>query len=401
MQGIVATRSASSRGGASTGLFSLLYRSQATPPQSEAALSALVRDSQRRNRAAGVTGVLVAGGERYLQCLEGPEPAVRGLMAAIQRDPRHDRIEAMEVVPLPRRRFGGWDMRLVHTGHARMPDFGAAPSQAACLADWLGDRAVAARDLADRSALLERLVVHTVLPELHRRLLPATGCIEGLAEAAAAVAEAAMAGGGSDAILRPLADPKRDGAWRLAVLEAAARRIGDRTDDSSLGALAASAALAGLLPALRLLGSAGHAMRRPPADPRRVLVAPLPGESDLLGAAIAQEWLWQQGWEPILAGSGDDEALARRIAELRPAAVVVALSPAFRRRRALLGLEPRLLRYRAASAGDRPAILLTGRSVAERLARGPVLARPAMAVLSADLDPALRRVLAAGRPAGG
>jgi hypothetical protein len=49
----------------------------------------IARVALSRNAAEGVAGALYFDRERFLQVLEGPEPAVRRIMASIGRDPRH------------------------------------------------------------------------------------------------------------------------------------------------------------------------------------------------------------------------------------------------------------------------------------------------------------------------
>jgi hypothetical protein len=67
----------------------LLYISTARKILPHAELDEILRASRRNNAAAGVSGLLVAGGRRFLQLLEGPEDSVDTLFARIKQDPRH------------------------------------------------------------------------------------------------------------------------------------------------------------------------------------------------------------------------------------------------------------------------------------------------------------------------
>ena len=88
----------------------LLYIStarRALPPEE---LDALLKLSRRNNAAVGVTGLLVVGGRRFLQALEGPELAVRSTYARIDRDPRHYAVVKLADTPITERAFSGWSM---------------------------------------------------------------------------------------------------------------------------------------------------------------------------------------------------------------------------------------------------------------------------------------------------
>lgn len=73
-------------------------------------LDPILTVSRRNNEAAGISGLLLAGGRRFLQALEGPEDDVQATYARIKADPRH-----FAFVELANRRvdapeFGSWAM---------------------------------------------------------------------------------------------------------------------------------------------------------------------------------------------------------------------------------------------------------------------------------------------------
>lgn len=92
----------------------LIYRSicsNAFLPNED--LRELVRRSAENNRAAGITGLLLLSGDRFLQVLEGPSDAVNRLFGRIIRDPRHHDIELIAFEQTGATYFDDWGMHLV------------------------------------------------------------------------------------------------------------------------------------------------------------------------------------------------------------------------------------------------------------------------------------------------
>jgi hypothetical protein len=87
----------------------VFYHSRATGRPTQAELDSLLAASQRHNAAQDITGLLLYSQGRYVQVLEGPQAAVEGLYAAIQRDARHAQVETVSRGPGPRR-FAEWSM---------------------------------------------------------------------------------------------------------------------------------------------------------------------------------------------------------------------------------------------------------------------------------------------------
>lgn len=81
-----------------------------------AVIDDIIAVSRRNNRAAGLTGLLVAGQRRFLQLLEGEERAVRKTYQRIRRDPRHFACVVVSERTIDARQFGDWDMGLVRPG---------------------------------------------------------------------------------------------------------------------------------------------------------------------------------------------------------------------------------------------------------------------------------------------
>lgn len=96
----------------------LLYISTTRTPITPALLDDILAASRRRNAAAGITGLLVAGGRRFLQVLEGERAAVEQTFARICDDPRHHAVVRLSEGPIAARNFPNWAMGSVKGGDA-------------------------------------------------------------------------------------------------------------------------------------------------------------------------------------------------------------------------------------------------------------------------------------------
>ena len=77
-------------------------------------LETILHISRRNNRGAGVTGLLIAGGRRFLQVLEGSEGAVMQTYERIKLDPRHFAAVLLSKQIITERNFADWDMGFQH-----------------------------------------------------------------------------------------------------------------------------------------------------------------------------------------------------------------------------------------------------------------------------------------------
>ena len=73
-------------------------------------LDLILSVSRRNNRNFGVTGLLFAGGRRFLQVLEGPEGAVTQTYDRIKADERHFATVLLSKQFIAERNFADWDM---------------------------------------------------------------------------------------------------------------------------------------------------------------------------------------------------------------------------------------------------------------------------------------------------
>lgn len=91
-------------------MLQLVYISTAREALDGPALDRILASSRRNNSVCGVTGLLVAGGRRFLQALEGPDDAVLETYARIQADPRHFALVRLTCGPILECGFGQWSM---------------------------------------------------------------------------------------------------------------------------------------------------------------------------------------------------------------------------------------------------------------------------------------------------
>src|SRR5688572_26300323 len=91
-------------------MLSVVYVSTAVAPFSDEALRALLEQSRTNNARLGLSGLLLYEDGQFMQALEGPDEAVRGLYEIIGRDPRHENVRALMVEPITERQFPDWAM---------------------------------------------------------------------------------------------------------------------------------------------------------------------------------------------------------------------------------------------------------------------------------------------------
>ncbi len=91
-------------------MLQLSYISTARKALSPEELETVLQASRRNNAKAGVTGLLVVGGRRFLQVLEGPEAEVTATYERIKADPRHFALVQLSRRVVEGRGFGDWAM---------------------------------------------------------------------------------------------------------------------------------------------------------------------------------------------------------------------------------------------------------------------------------------------------
>ncbi|MFS0736987.1 BLUF domain-containing protein [Sphingomonas sp. 1P06PA] len=107
-------------------MLQLTYISTITRGLGDTIVEPILAASRRRNAAAGVTGLLLFDGRRFLQALEGEPDAVRITFDRIAADPRHRAIVRLSERQIDAREFGEWAMACQQV---------AAPQQQGSLAE--------------------------------------------------------------------------------------------------------------------------------------------------------------------------------------------------------------------------------------------------------------------------
>ncbi|PJL44922.1 BLUF domain-containing protein [Stenotrophomonas maltophilia] len=133
-------------------LRAIAYVSKVRPDLSAERLHVLVEDAARFNKLAGVTGVLLHDGDRFLQYIEGPPDGIDSVYERILQAGSHIDIVELARGRLGQRQFPYWSMRALPVEAALLRQLSAS--------DWSGfTRALQ----GDRSAptpvdLLDRVV---------------------------------------------------------------------------------------------------------------------------------------------------------------------------------------------------------------------------------------------------
>lgn len=87
-----------------------IYASAASPGLPDGEITRMLARARVKNRALGLTGMLLYCDGSFFQVLEGPQPAVESLYETIAADPRHVQITLIISEPIARRQFDGWTM---------------------------------------------------------------------------------------------------------------------------------------------------------------------------------------------------------------------------------------------------------------------------------------------------
>lgn len=302
---------------------SITYRSEAVSPPSLTELQQLVATARMRNRSAGITGMLLHDGGRFLQTIEGPPESMDQIWSSIQRDRRHGAIEVLSQHIVPARLFSEWDLQLYDRGSGRAKAAPSRPVIAIPLTDHVP--AVARFALAGDDARLNALIADLV----------AEGWV-------------------GDALVQHLLEPT-------------ARQLGDTW-------LADDCSELDLTIGLSMLQLAGHAVHsRPNPDSIRksrysILLATAPGETHLLGSTLLGDMFVDAGWDVDMVFPDSDEALVRQLRSQRPDAVDIALSDALPRHHALATLRETVEKARNALPDDVMVVSVGGRLFAEAAA---------------------------------
>jgi len=87
-----------------------LYASRCVTPQPPALLDQILGQSRRNNPRRGITGLLCATSEVFVQVLEGGRDEISSLLSSILRDDRHRDVRLLSYEEIEERQFGSWTM---------------------------------------------------------------------------------------------------------------------------------------------------------------------------------------------------------------------------------------------------------------------------------------------------
>lgn len=88
----------------------LIYASEPTEALTPASVQDIVDRARSNNAQRHLSGMLTFDSRCFLQVLEGPRATLSALFCRIAADPRHQRIELLEMAPVDERRFAHWSM---------------------------------------------------------------------------------------------------------------------------------------------------------------------------------------------------------------------------------------------------------------------------------------------------
>ncbi|MDP3231303.1 MAG: BLUF domain-containing protein [Myxococcales bacterium] len=319
----------------------LNYRSHAVEPMSEAGLRGLETLADARNRSEGITGVMIYDDGHFFQWLEGPEAGVARVWNSVQRDRRHHDIQLSSLGPAPSRSFGDTGMKLLRRAD---PLWSASALLATSLPSLVESVVVPALAGHRREQVRALPAIDPRVAELASLLL----ATDPTASAVLARELAARAG--------PLAFA------RASLFDPTARSLGDLWYDDDCSGLELDLALMRMKDLVHEQGEASPATSLRPFE---VLVAPQPGESHLLGAALDTELLGQAGWNAHAEFPATDDALQALVAGEWFDALDLSLSSALRREDAVLRLERTIATARLASQNPALVVVVGGRVFTE------------------------------------
>ena len=90
--------------------YCIVYLSSSKGLLSNDDLARILHQSQKNNRASGITGILLYFNGSIIQVLEGPEERVNALYETISRDTKHTQVIKLYSDSIEHRSFSDWSM---------------------------------------------------------------------------------------------------------------------------------------------------------------------------------------------------------------------------------------------------------------------------------------------------
>jgi hypothetical protein len=371
------TRRFDARGGfdvrSSPSIAVLAYRSRANVPMDEAALDLILSLAQKRNRAEGVTGVLVYDKGCFLQWLEGPPQALARVWSSISRDPRHGEIEVLRQGALPERFFDNWDLRLARSKTGDVSNLSVAIEAPQQLMQQLRRKPAVLADtrwheLFEDVVIPKLRTVHaaSVLPaEVAAVPRPLGPAIWHAAEGASAALARNLLAADSSVVAHDMDLLLAQGAWVNAlygeVIEPAQRYLGDLWSHDECNDFELTLALARMQVEVRRLGAESPAVANAFPDASSILLATLPGELHGVGVALSSEVFFRDGWDVTCEFPNNDQGVCDLVRDRWFDVLELSLSGALRRDYHLPFMRSTIRAARLASVNPSLTVLVDGR----------------------------------------
>jgi hypothetical protein len=372
----------------------MIYRSRAVVPPTELELKLLQRQSEARNRAESITGLLVYDQGCFYQWLEGPSTALSRVWESIRSDPRHCQVEVTREQYIPRRHFGNWNMRVAHRS-ATLSSSEISLEEKAALHS--GSPTGSGTGAADWDQLLSQIVI----PRL-RRTHPVDSASPLLWHPRSdAVAELATLLRGIDPgaaaeFIRGLID---EGASLESlyqeVFEPTARFLGSLWYEDRCDEMEVTLSLGRLNFEARRVGERFEPLSCGCRPNHSVLVAPQPGEPHMLGAGMASELFWHAGWDVTCEFPRNNADLSELVHEHWFDVLDLSMSNALRHDHQLPAMSDSIRAAHAASVNPQLAIIVDGRVFAECPSSSLDVGADAGCVSVTDSVPAAERLVTA------
>jgi hypothetical protein len=371
---------------ASASMGVLAYRSRAVTEPSNVDLDRILANAQKRNRAEGVTGILLYERGHFFQWLEGPPASLSRVWDSILRDRRHADIQVLRENALARRFFKAWHMGFARCKTDRMHRLIESVDAPPKLLEQLAGRPTALVD-----PRLNELISSVVIPRLHQtHLEPAHLQREVVSLATPAVQQGvvispqlwhAAQGIGADLARILLSEHSEQTAGfvdRLyeegasvnslydEVFEPAQRHLGEMWQEDLCNDFYLTLALARLQIEVRRIGA--HSARRVPYSPgaRSVLMSPQPGELHGVGIAMSSELFYRGGWDVTCEFPINDATVCDLVHGRWFDVLELSLSDALRRDHQLPAMRKTIVAARAASLNPTLTVMVHGRSFFEQ-----------------------------------
>jgi methanogenic corrinoid protein MtbC1 len=378
----------------------IAYRSLAVLTPTAAALQELLRSSQIRNRAAGLTGVLIHDRGAYFQWLEGPTESLQRVWASISQDPRHHQITVLREEPLSDRVFRGWDLRIA-TGDRVSIDatVAAMESSSAHLRRVIGKP----KSVTDLS--LEDAFATIVIPRLrrvHGRHAPFhptaaiwhadAGCVAKLA----GLLTSPHAVESSNFVDSLLDQGASFNALCKEVFEPAQLQLGKSWDEDLCDDFHLTVAMARLQMEIRRVEAAMPAEHLHKPMHSVLLAAPL-NELHRAGHIMSSQVFERDGWDVMCNLPGDDQALNTLLHKQWFDVLQLSQSGALRRDSRLNSIRAMIDSARASSLNPSLIVMVDGRTFVERPQIFRAVHANAMCLSALDSVPIAERLLETSR----